>query len=1018
MIDFYNAFISYRHADLDSKIAEHVQKQLEHFHVPHKLKKKLKHEKITRIFRDKDELPITSDLTETITNALEKAEYLIVICSTNTKESMWVKREIKTFLKTHTMDKVLTVLCNGEPYEVIPEELLTTTKEYVDETGMTHTVEVPIEPLSCDYRLPKSTADKEELPRLASALLGCSYDELQRRRRQYRIRRATAIVAAAFAVLLGLGTYLGYTTKKINDSYMASLRSRSLYLSNEAEQLLADGKRTDALQVALAALPNDSQKQMPVTAEAQRAITDATGAYESLTGTLNYTSVWNYKTTGYVRNIILSENKKYLASYDSAGIVYCWNAYTNQLLLDLNTNEKPVDLLFLEDAQLLVVFANRIESYHVESGSLVWKYQSDSDYSFLQDEVVFADHAVYLDIGNGELAKLSAKDGRVMDTYKVQDGIFTDFNRLTVSPDGKKLAFVDNTTSYGIDKITLLDTETGKLASQEVEGYLFSKLQFVDNDHLIMISDNDGSTSSIAYSNNITYVQTGYMQFFCFDTSMKQIWSYDLDYTDVMTSFGAFDLPDRDSVLLHVGNHAVIADKNTGAIINDYKTSSSIVTVNDHNKNGNPEFICRHGEYILTLGSDSNQMASINVLGDIVSKAIISDKIYTAYDYGTDIVCHNYGIEDDEWSSIDAYGGFYTGTSYQKYCNDGENLIIASKMHDVDIIRVSVIDMNTTELVFSEDVEFKGGYLSHFELYNIDDEIYGFFGNNAYLINIDKERVEDAGIELSDQDDLSNGMIINCNLLHSQLTAEVWKADGSNHKEFEPLDLENLDFVLLGEPIYVEQINKFFVSAGNRLFAGDLDSETFEELDVPDDWSLEKRMKITITASDDGSRVFFSDGNIFFVTDESFKELYSTNCLSSQRYGAKFRDGILYLLSDDYLILYDSNDGSLIKHVPITAYGTGDMEIYFDEKNNQLFIQTEDQICILDAETWIEIASIENAYCYHEGTDRFFVYSFVSERECKPGYIKHYTIDELIEKAHNYLGNQEVPAELKNKYGI
>ena len=184
MIDFYNAFISYRHADLDSKIAEHVQKQLEHFHVPHKLKKKLKHEKITRIFRDKDELPITSDLTETITNALEKAEYLIVICSTNTKESMWVKREIKTFLKTHTMDKVLTVLCNGEPYEVIPEELLTTTKEYVDETGMTHTVEVPIEPLSCDYSLSKSTADKEELPRLASALLGCSYDELQRRRRQ------------------------------------------------------------------------------------------------------------------------------------------------------------------------------------------------------------------------------------------------------------------------------------------------------------------------------------------------------------------------------------------------------------------------------------------------------------------------------------------------------------------------------------------------------------------------------------------------------------------------------------------------------------------------------------------------------------------------------------------------------------------------------------------------------------------------------------------------------------------
>ena len=183
MIDFYNAFISYKHAKLDTAIAEHVQKNLEHFHVPHRLRKGLKHEKITRIFRDKDELPITSDLTETITDALEKAEYLIVICSTNTKESIWVKREINTFLKTHSQDKVLTVLCDGEPDQVIPEELLSMNKQFVDANGIMQTVRVPVEPLSCDYRLPKRRADREELPRLASAILGCSYDELQRRRR-------------------------------------------------------------------------------------------------------------------------------------------------------------------------------------------------------------------------------------------------------------------------------------------------------------------------------------------------------------------------------------------------------------------------------------------------------------------------------------------------------------------------------------------------------------------------------------------------------------------------------------------------------------------------------------------------------------------------------------------------------------------------------------------------------------------------------------------------------------------
>ena len=133
MIDHYNAFISYKHAELDNKIAEHVQKKLEHFHIPAKIQKQTGKKKIERVFRDKDELPITSDLTETISYALEHADYLIVICSTNTKKSIWVKREIEFFLKTHDRSHILTVLCDGEPYDVIPEELTTQEKTVIDE---------------------------------------------------------------------------------------------------------------------------------------------------------------------------------------------------------------------------------------------------------------------------------------------------------------------------------------------------------------------------------------------------------------------------------------------------------------------------------------------------------------------------------------------------------------------------------------------------------------------------------------------------------------------------------------------------------------------------------------------------------------------------------------------------------------------------------------------------------------------------------------------------------------------
>ena len=99
MADHYNAFISYRHAEADIRVAEAIEKGLEQFHVPGKNRQKTGIKRINRIFRDKDELPLTSDLTAEISNALENSDYLIVICSTNTRESLWVPREIEFFLR-------------------------------------------------------------------------------------------------------------------------------------------------------------------------------------------------------------------------------------------------------------------------------------------------------------------------------------------------------------------------------------------------------------------------------------------------------------------------------------------------------------------------------------------------------------------------------------------------------------------------------------------------------------------------------------------------------------------------------------------------------------------------------------------------------------------------------------------------------------------------------------------------------------------------------------------------------
>ena len=50
--------------------------------------------------------------------------------------------------------------------------------------------------------------------------------------------------------------------------------------------------------------------------------------------------------------------------------------------------------------------------------------------------------------------------------------------------------------------------------------------------------------------------------------------------------------------------------------------------------------------------------------------------------------------------------------------------------------------------------------------------------------------------------------------------------------------------------------------------------------------------------------------------------------------------------------------------------------------------------------------------------DRFYVYSYVFSTECTPGYIKHYTLADLIEKAKRYLHGHELDEVTKTKYGL
>ncbi len=247
----YDIFISYKHEELDKAVAARLQRKLEQYKIPREIKLKIGKKKIERVFRDEEELSISSDLGKEIEGQLKESEYLLLVCSKKTKDSPWVLREIETFLKYQDIDHVLPVLIEGEPEEVFPEIIL--------QYG---------EPLAVDLRDTSKkkilkNADKE-LPRILAPVLHCSYDELKQRHKMYRMYRLLGIAGIGMGVAIIFAAYAIIQSQKLEKQYQATRKNQARYLCNVSTNLLESGDRIGALQTAMGVLPENENDNKPV----------------------------------------------------------------------------------------------------------------------------------------------------------------------------------------------------------------------------------------------------------------------------------------------------------------------------------------------------------------------------------------------------------------------------------------------------------------------------------------------------------------------------------------------------------------------------------------------------------------------------------------------------------------------------------------------------------------------------------------------------------------------------------
>lgn len=275
----YWAFISY--SSRDRKWGEWLRKRLEGYSLPKEfigleladgtnLPKNLR-----PVFRDRDELTGSADLGPAINKALVESRFLIVLCSPNSAKSVWVDKEISTFIGMSRESNVLALIVEGEPNSGDPAtECFPPSLRY------------PLEPLAGDLRREGDGKERGFLKILAG-VAELNFDDLYRRHeRAARQRRLLAGISAAVAVAVLAGlTLFAFGQKKLADKNAEEAREARRFAEGQEKLAKASLAASLAEQGRQAFMKDDRTRATAFLNEARKVDPEVPGV-ERLLGSL------------------------------------------------------------------------------------------------------------------------------------------------------------------------------------------------------------------------------------------------------------------------------------------------------------------------------------------------------------------------------------------------------------------------------------------------------------------------------------------------------------------------------------------------------------------------------------------------------------------------------------------------------------------------------------------------------------------------------------------------------------
>lgn len=653
----YNAFISYRHHPDDIRVAKEVHQALERFKIPKAIRKKANFKGPMRLFRDKEELPITSNLNDDIGDALRNADFLIVICSVHTKESIWVQREIELFLKSHDRNHVLTVLASGEPYDVIPEILLY--NDVVDPVTGEVTREL-VEPLSCDWRIGRRKAKREELPRLAAPLLGCAYDELRQRQRQYRMRRLITFFSIALVAALGLAAYFLQTSitiarqnVEIQKNLEQSQRNQSKHLATASQERLAEGDRLAAIALAVAALPDETGNR-PYVAEAEHALINSLGVYQEYTKTLAVGAVSPGNQT-VVTDFWTSPSGNLLYLKDKRNHITVWDTVTMEKLGTWDQSKEFVETLIpvRNDLALLIHYADGTDGLKCmkPDGTALWQLENCIDAIATEDgETALV--IVQKDLSDYELLFLDLQTGEEQRASVDLDlfGSLMSPWQFKAYPIREGMPIIVEYSAYPDKKLCVFDWESAEYTEMPKELSDYSQMMVTPDNRLVAMTYGTSDGFSGRFDENRVN-STIRSQVCCYDLEEAvKLWQTEIT-SSVSLSESLNVIPDG-RILCQSGPVFQVLDPATGETVNRCEAGSSALAVVVYDQYA--QAVLEDG-YVCNYWYDENYCYEDKCLQSGLYKAELGDTYFSMQLNGNQVTIYRKVVAPSKWDFDDEY---------------------------------------------------------------------------------------------------------------------------------------------------------------------------------------------------------------------------------------------------------------------------------------------------------------------------------------------------------------------------